>query len=253
MLSRGPHEDWLTEHRRIWARKPFLRAVYERWFALLRGRCGGGPIVELGCGPGFFKQAFPEVVSTDVTPNPYADCLADARALPFAADTLGAIVMIDVFHHLPDPAAFLREAGRALRPGGRVVLIEPWISVAGRLLWTYLHHEDCDLAVSPAAPWGGGAKDPMDGNAALPWLYFRPGGELERLSLDLTVVERQPFAGLPWLMSGGFQPVRLAPGGLAAWIERLDRAVSRLPAWTATRCVITLERAARPSAIPVRV
>lgn len=243
MRSSRPPVDWLTDHRRVWATKPSLRAVYERWFHLLRARAGDGPMVEIGCGPGFLKATYADVVATDVTPNPYADCLVDAAALPFAAGALGSLVMIDVFHHLPDPVAFLAEAARTLRPHGRVVLIEPWTGLAGRLLWTYVHHEDFDPGVAPTSPWNGDAKDPMDGNTALPWLYFRAGGELERLGLQLSVVERAPFAGLPWLLSGGFQPFTLLPAALSGAAEGFDRLLSAAPRWSATRCVVVLERA----------
>jgi SAM-dependent methyltransferase len=243
LRSQAPDADWLADHRRVWARKPALRAVYGRWFRWLRGKCAaGGPVVELGCGPGFFKAACPDILATDVWPNPFADCRLDASALPFASASVGNLVMIDVFHHLPEPVLFLHEAERVLQPRGRLLMLEPWIGLGGRLLWTYLHHEDCDLTVRPDAPWGGADKDPMMGNAALPYLYFRSGGHLAHLGTALRVIERQPFAGLPWLLSGGFQSFSLLPGAAAALAERLDRALSAAPAWSATRCVITIER-----------
>jgi SAM-dependent methyltransferase len=235
--------DWLAEHRRVWALKPVLRLVYGRWFRLLREACApGSPIVELGCGPGFFGELHPEVLATDVRANPYADQLIDAAALPYAAGRLANLVMLDVFHHLPEPAELLREAARTLVPGGRLVMIEPWVGLAGRLFYRYVHRELCDLSVDPADPWGGGGKDPMEGNVTLPYLYFRAGGYLDRLGLPLRVVRREPFAAVPWLLSGGFQPFGLLPAALAGVAESLDRAVSLLPSLTATRCLIVVEK-----------
>jgi len=73
VLTQAPPADWIAEHRRVWARKAALRAVYERWFAVLHDACGAGaPAVELGCGAGLFKQRYPEVLATDATANPYA-------------------------------------------------------------------------------------------------------------------------------------------------------------------------------------
>jgi ubiquinone/menaquinone biosynthesis C-methylase UbiE len=47
--------------------------------------------------------------------------------------------MTDVFHHIPKPEAFLKEASRCLRPGGRIVMIEPWICGWSKLVYGYLH------------------------------------------------------------------------------------------------------------------
>jgi hypothetical protein len=84
----------------------------------------------------------------------------------------------------------------------------------------------------------------MDGNVALPYLFFGPGGYLERLHLPLRVVRCEPFAALPWLLSGGFQPVGFLPAWLTPAAEALDRILSTIPALTATRCHLVLERGA---------
>jgi SAM-dependent methyltransferase len=245
MLTQTPTADWLAAHRRVWEKKRVLRQVYTQWFGLLRGACApGSPLVEIGCGPAFFKRVYPEIVATDTRMNAYADCIVDAHELPFGEAAVGNLVMLDVFHHLVDPQRFLSEAAHVLRRGGRIVMLEPWLGLAGRWFYRCVHHEECDLQVDPARPWDSGAKDPMQGNAALPYLYFRPGGYLDRLSLPLAVVERRPFAALPWLLSGGFQPFSLLPPALASAADAVDRFLTRAPALTASRCLVVIERVA---------
>ena len=48
--------------------------------------------------------------------------VADACALPLAADSLDVVLAVECIFHFPSRQAFLREAQRVLRPGGRLVL-----------------------------------------------------------------------------------------------------------------------------------
>ena len=117
------------------------------------------------------------------------------------------------------------------------------MGLAGRLLFRHLHHEECDLRVLPSDPWDAPNKDAMQGNAALPYLYFSVGGHLEKMGVPLRVIERTPFASLPWILTGGFQPtINLLTEGLVSTIEIIDRVVSLVAPITATRCFLVLER-----------
>jgi ArsR family transcriptional regulator len=48
----------------------------------------------------------------------------DLEALPITDGELDAATLVLVLHHLPDPAAALNEAGRVLRPGGRLLIAD---------------------------------------------------------------------------------------------------------------------------------
>ncbi|RMG17125.1 MAG: methyltransferase domain-containing protein [Deltaproteobacteria bacterium] len=73
---------------------------------------------------------------------------ADALALPFADESFDGILCTNSFHHYPDPKRALAEMRRVLRPGGRLVLVDPsadsllvraFIEIAERRLLK-LHH-----------------------------------------------------------------------------------------------------------------
>jgi SAM-dependent methyltransferase len=120
------NQEIVPQRRTIWATRPGLRAVYEEWFAqLLHYVKGLRPIVEIGASPGFFKDYYPQLISTDVVSTTDADVVCDAGFLPFLSGSVGALVTVDVLHHLPKPLSFLAEAGRVLCPGGRLAMIEP--------------------------------------------------------------------------------------------------------------------------------
>jgi len=81
--------DFLIRHRKIWSVRPELQAVYQDWFGqLLRCVDGLQPIVEMGSGPGFFKEYFPRLISTDFITSPWVDVACDAGSLPFRSGTI---------------------------------------------------------------------------------------------------------------------------------------------------------------------
>ena len=117
-----------------------------------------GPIADLGSGPGAHARALArrgyDVTGLDASPRMVEVArdraardeldvrfdVADARGrLPFADASLGGALAILVIQHLPDPASFVAEIGRCLRPGGHLLLSAPDRQVApvtrGTLYW----------------------------------------------------------------------------------------------------------------------
>jgi len=101
----------------------------------------GWTVGDLGCGTGETSAAFAPFVARTIAVDRSGEMLQSARrrlrdvpnvdvrrgeleALPIADGELDAAVMILVLHHVPDPAAVLREAARTLKPGGRFVLCD---------------------------------------------------------------------------------------------------------------------------------
>lgn len=64
------------------------------------------------------SDASPEMVRTAVEAFDVAGVVADAEALPFAADAVDAVTCRIAAHHFPDPERFVAEVARVLRPGG---------------------------------------------------------------------------------------------------------------------------------------
>ena len=68
-----------------------------------------------------------------------------ATEMPFTDESVDAFFMIDVLHHISDTRSFLREALRCLKPGGKVVMIEPANTLWARFIYTHFHHEGFEV------------------------------------------------------------------------------------------------------------
>lgn len=165
----------------------------------------------------------PEAITSEVFPCPGVQLVADGRALPFGADALRAIVMVDVLHHLPDCRTFFAEAARCVRPGGAIVAIEPWVTPWSRLVYGRFHHEPFD---PERRDWAFPASGPLSGaNGALPWIVLaRDRVRFEAEFPQWRIREIRPIMPVAYLFSGGVSLRALAPG----WAYRAVRGVERL-------------------------
>lgn len=242
----------LAEHRRIWESKPVLSRVYAVWFdALLASLPSGARVVEVGAGPGFLsghaRRRMPGMtwVATDLLETPWNDVVADGLRLPFRSRALDAVVGLDLVHHLARPAAFFTEAARVLRPGGRIAVIEPWVSALSYPIYRWLHHEGCTLGLDPWNPFGHAqtdGKDPFQGDAAVLWRLVRDTTpeRWRELGFERPLVTR--LNGFAYLLSLGFREGSLLPGPMATALMKADRGLAPLARYAGMRALTVWER-----------
>jgi SAM-dependent methyltransferase len=243
------------EHRRAWSTNEALRALYADWYGQVAAALPDrrlGRFVELGSGPGLARHYIPDLQLSDIVRAPWHDHEISADHLPFGDQTVGALVLFDVLHHLGDPAAFFTEADRVLADGGRAVLCEPYLSPLSYPIYRFFHEEPVRLRVDPLAVQARGdsggdrAKDPFDSNQAIPTLLFaRPTGRAAfaaRFS-RLCVVSVDRLAGPSYPASGGFGRRPLIPAALWRALHGVERC---LPAWSfrliGFRMLVVIER-----------
>lgn len=212
--------------KRIIEEKQFLRKIYREWYAQIASVLPHhGAILELGSGQGFLKELIPEAITSDVALLPDISLVLDAHCMPFANESLAAIVMIDVLHHLSGPRDFFAEAERCLRPGGVIAMVEPWVTSWSRFVYGRFHHEPF---LPDASQWESPSDGPLSGaNGALPWIIFErdldtfraefPHWRIERLILDMP---------LSYPISGGISMRQLAPSSLYGLFRGIERLMS---------------------------
>lgn len=238
--------EFVREQERVLAERPLLRAIYRGWHELVAARLAPlEPTVELGAGLGRLRDVVPGTVVTDVEATDFTDEVVDAVRMPYGESTVGNLVLIDVFHHLTEPAGFLDEAVRTLQPGGRVVLLEPYCSPLSTWAYDRFHDEPVDLAADPFAAGSQVGGHPLEANTALPTLaFFRCSDALARRWPQLELRERRRLSFLLYPLSGGFSRRPLVPPAAAAPLRLVERALRPIAPLIAFRCLVVLERRA---------
>lgn len=207
--------------REIIREKVFLRSIYTEWYQrIVSALTHRKDVLELGSGAGFLPELLPDVITSEVFETPGIQLVADACDLPLPDRSLDAIVMTDVFHHIPDVGRFLREAARCIRPGGKIIMVEPWRTPWSEWVYTRLHSE-------PFVPQGGWEipkTGPLSGaNGALPWIVLeRDRAVFEREYAQWQIKAIEPLMPFSYLLSGGVSMRSLVPGWLYSMVRVLE-------------------------------
>lgn len=203
----------VTELRKqVISSKPLLKAIYDEWYAMLAAGlpAGSGPVLELGSGAGYCDRYIPGLITSELLYCPSVQLGLDAQHMPFANDSLRAIVFTGVLHHIPNVRLFFSEAERCVRPGGKILMVEPWVTAWSRFAYKHLHHEP----FSPEAmDWPFPSSGPLSGaNIAIPWIVFeRDRSTFESEFPQLEIERIRPFLPFRYIVSGGLATRNLVP------------------------------------------
>jgi SAM-dependent methyltransferase len=241
------HNNEIKKNLKLWGKKPLLRRVYSDFYRTIAHHLpsgNNGLIVEIGSGIGNIKEVIPACVRTDLFSNPWIDRVENAYGLSFAGSSVSAMILFDVFHHLRYPGTALQEFHRVLIPGGRVIIFDPFISLAGRVIYGFFHHEP--IAYKQQIEWlaPSGWEPHKD-------TYYSAQGNMTRVFFKKiyapslkgwSLVVRRRFAALSYVASGGYSGPQLYPSILYPFVKKVDAVLDFLPGVFATRGLIVLEK-----------
>ncbi|MDX2171538.1 MAG: methyltransferase domain-containing protein [Bacteroidota bacterium] len=230
-------------HRDIILQKPFLKRLYKDWYDVFISKTKEiktGKHLEIGSGGGFYKDVFPDVITSDILPLPNVDKVFSAEEMPFGENELASIVMLNVFHHIPKPYLFLKEAQRTLVKGGKIIMIEPANSALGRFIYKRFHHEPFDETGGREIQAG----NPLsNSNQALPYIYFQRDLELfkkEFPQLKINSVKyHSPFM---YVISGGVSRSAMLPYFMYGFLKGIEWLLSPFNKQIGLFCTIEVEK-----------
>jgi SAM-dependent methyltransferase len=234
----NPYEEQIARDLAVWKSKPLLRDVYFQMYQKLTAWIDPaihGRIVEIGSGVGNFGEFKSEVLLTDQSLEPWIDVCCDAYRLSFRAGAISHLVMVDVFHHLSAPRAFFEAARAAMAPDGRIIVLEPYISLTSAIVYGVFHDEPiawrAKIESTPSSDYYA-----AQGNATR--LLF---GDVDWLP-GWRILHREAFSAFGYLLSGGFSKPAFYPRRLLSMFGAVDRSLSHFPKLFGARCLIVLAR-----------
>ena len=201
-------------------------------------------IVELGSGMGHIRDVIPNCITTELFPFPWIDQIENAYKLSFENESISDLISTDVFHHLKYPGNALDEFHRVLRRGGRVILLEPCMSLLGLLVYGVFHAEP--IAITKKIEWLA----PVDWSPDNLDYYAAQGNSTrifvgDRYRPQLTAwksIKTIRLSALAYAASGGYSGPQLYPTGMYSVVKSLEKILDLFPFLFATRLLVVLEK-----------
>jgi SAM-dependent methyltransferase len=246
-LPEEQHNIEIQQNLKSWQNKPLLQKIYFNFYSLIAAQLNReitGKIVELGSGIGNMKMVVPEVICTDLFPNPWIDQVENAYNLSFDDNSVSNLILFDVWHHLKFPGDALKEFKRVLMPGGHVIIFDPAISLTGAVVYGLMHHEP--VAFFKKIKWLSTDKEANDKK-----IYYAAQGNATRVFFsshykeNLTewkIVNKKRMSSFSYVLSGGYSKKQLYPDKFASCMMKVDKLFDLVPVLFATRLLVVLEK-----------
>lgn len=217
-------------HREIFKKKKSLGILYKEYCRpfLESAMCApkDARMLEIGSGASPLKESIPTLICTDLFACPWLDLASSAYALPFKDKSLDRIFLMFVCHHLGRAEQFLDEAYRCLKPGGKMVIIDPAITMFSKFYYKYFHVDRMDVQ---AKEWGFDGKGRLsDSNIALAWIiFFRDRERFNKLYPEFVIERIEYNTCLAFLFTGGLRIRQLLPASTIKMLFHVENWIIR--------------------------
>jgi SAM-dependent methyltransferase len=228
------HNREIQQNRVAWGRKPSLRKAYDNFYRAILDQVDTnllGSVVEIGSGMGNIKRVIPTCITTDLFSNPWIDRVESIYDLTFDSQSISNLILFDVWHHLEHPANALNEVKRVLVRGGKLILMEPSMSLMGRIIYGKFHHEPLGFEEKIS---GSVAEMSLDGFNR----YFAAQSSAHRIFIKKELPELfdgwrmdsvEQITSFAYWGAGGFSGPQLYPDSVYPVICRTDKILGMFP------------------------
>ena len=237
----------VEKNRILWERKPLLQRTYRKMYGEIAAQLAGGAegiTLELGSGIGHSKDIIPHCITSDTFVAPWLDRVESAYHISYGNGAVSNLILFDVWHHLEYPMGALAEFARVLRPGGRIILLEPAVGLLGVLVYGLFHREPLALL----KPISMGLPKPAEVSSPAPyaavancWRMFRRPDFLAG-STDWKILKVRRFSALAYLGSGGYSGPQLLPLVLLPVAYVMEKVADYFPSLFAIRMMVVMEK-----------
>jgi SAM-dependent methyltransferase len=206
-------------------------------------------LLEIGSGAGLSKHFLSHKIErTDILPWKQNEVIGmiDAQSLSYETNRFDGAFCVDVIHHLSDPLKAIEELIRVIKPGSKVVLIEPFVSIMSYPIYKLFHSEKTSWKLK-LSEFGNVLSDtPSDGDQGVSKSLFNDRSQKiytkKRLS-GICEWNIEYFSPLSFFATGGLSDPLPTPSRLIKAIIAFESILPRfILKLTASRIVIILRK-----------
>ena len=215
-------------HRNIIRKKGFLYKLFLENYGTFKENIKDVPDglkIELGSGGGFLKEVINDVITSDVLELPDVDKVIFAEKIPYPDESVAAFFLLGTLHHIKDPEKFFSEINRCMKPGAKIIMIEPANTLFSRFFFKYIHHEQFD---EKKVDWKVDGKGRLgDANLAIPWIIFiRDREKFLKKYPELEILQIKKHTPFRWFLSGGLSYRQFVPSASFELFTSIEKLLS---------------------------
>lgn len=205
-----------------------------------------GKILEIGSGYGMSKDF---IDSTNVYRTEYMTNVplgvqggVDASNLPFDDESFSSTFAVDAIHHIPNSLMAIKEMLRVTKMGGKVILVEPYVSFMSYPIYRMFHDERTSMNLDFANHKNWVTEAPEDGDQGVMQNILKMINDFRKEIIfdKIQVVYFSPFS---FFATGGLSRPLSIPRSFIRALVMLEKYIpSRILKLTASRFIIIFEK-----------